>query len=996
MAPDLLYSSQRDPVQYRPGVPRGVRSGSHKDEGEGTHAREIELKRSRGEISCAECRRLKIKCDRQLPCSSCLRRGCASLCPNGSLATGQGTRFVLAATDHLHKRMSKMSERIRQLEDALAIMQSNVSQESHPLLRDELLSLKVDKAPEAEPDPARETPKCIDGLGTLSISDKGPRFYGASGSSELMLMKDDDEERFSSPSASGGSPVSIPSSSSQHSSKSPQLQPEVALFSNAFPFTPIGPAHDMQAKIKDHLPKWDDAVKLAEVYLESAAWLFRSVSRDQLMDDMLPAIYHRSIPDPGHNNVNDYTGPHSLALLLMCFAIGTLVDITQEPYRAVSDHYYQLAKAAIVLQNVLEQPSLITVQTLHLMSIYNSMRQSDGRGDDSGTSMEMSWSLLRQAVQLGLTVYRDSARWGLGRQETERRRILFWDLFVADSWQSLACGRPPCITMPYVDCQFPQDEDARLNEKGKMEPGFGSWMFRFTLECVSEISAKTLTASVPPYSMILDLDAKLRDFPVPSFPDNIPVDLSKPAAVMARYVFSHARETILLNLHKGFFAQAMIDDPVNPLRSQYAPSFLATYRCSSHILKSIRDEFDTIPTLCARFWMPWTYAFSSAVVFGTIVVRGPSSSYAPSSLQELDKACELFSAASQHSTRAAKASAILEKLKVKAHTAYESCLRSKSMPELQAGDNQVMPALKLEKDDELDLFSGRVPLVSSKKGSSASGSSPDVRAAISEETPSPPPSYSKPSPSSPGDGTIRINKIQNPISPLGNAFAGGSQMHQLSALRSPESASPDSAYPPVTWAGAGVGPGFRDIYTEHGADTPGSFPVSSGSYPPTVKLDEWVAPSASRNPQSNSHSSNPDIGMDGMEYDHGRASVSSHQGYIHSHHQFSQPLQHAPPNQQPASRVFHPRLPSQLSHEVTDPRYHAAYAAPQPPPPSSNAPGTYYHPPGSGGTPPELYATAPREFAEMGLASHNSGLNQRWTSFMQDTGLFYGPTGGPM
>ena len=27
------------------------------DEGEGSHAREIELKRSRGEISCAECRR---------------------------------------------------------------------------------------------------------------------------------------------------------------------------------------------------------------------------------------------------------------------------------------------------------------------------------------------------------------------------------------------------------------------------------------------------------------------------------------------------------------------------------------------------------------------------------------------------------------------------------------------------------------------------------------------------------------------------------------------------------------------------------------------------------------------------------------------------------------------------------------------------------------------------------------------------------------------------
>ena len=29
--------------------------------------------------------RLKIKCDKKLPCSSCLRRGCAALCPNGEL-----------------------------------------------------------------------------------------------------------------------------------------------------------------------------------------------------------------------------------------------------------------------------------------------------------------------------------------------------------------------------------------------------------------------------------------------------------------------------------------------------------------------------------------------------------------------------------------------------------------------------------------------------------------------------------------------------------------------------------------------------------------------------------------------------------------------------------------------------------------------------------------------------------------------------------------------
>ena len=70
-----------------------------------------------------------------------------------------------------------------------------------------------------------------------------------------------------------------------------------------------------------------------------------------------------------------------------------------------------------------------------------------------------------------------------------------------------------------------------------------NWMFRFVRDCVGEVAAKVLTASVPPYSTILDLDAKIRDFTIPAFPDNIPLDPSRPATIMARYVLAHSRET---------------------------------------------------------------------------------------------------------------------------------------------------------------------------------------------------------------------------------------------------------------------------------------------------------------------------------------------------------------------------------------------------------------------------------------------------------------------
>jgi len=66
-------------------------------------------------------------------------------------------------------------------------------------------------------------------------------------------------------------------------------------------------------------------------------------------------------------------------------------------------------------------------------------------------------------------------------------------------------------------------------------------------------------------------------------------------------------------IHRSFFAQAIIEHPVNPLKSAYAPSFLATYRASSTILKSVREQFNLWPTSCSRLWQMWTFAFSAAV-----------------------------------------------------------------------------------------------------------------------------------------------------------------------------------------------------------------------------------------------------------------------------------------------------------------------------------------------------------------------------------------------
>lgn len=83
-----------------------------------------------------------------------------------------------------------MSERIRQLEDALAELQSQHSTETHPLLREDLLGVNhKDDEPSISADesgPTGHPSEVLDAFGTLSITDNGiSRFFGPTGGSEV-------------------------------------------------------------------------------------------------------------------------------------------------------------------------------------------------------------------------------------------------------------------------------------------------------------------------------------------------------------------------------------------------------------------------------------------------------------------------------------------------------------------------------------------------------------------------------------------------------------------------------------------------------------------------------------------------------------------------------------------------------------------------------------------------------------------------------------------
>ena len=83
-----------------------------------------------------------------------------------------------------------MSERIRQLEDALALLQASASKDPHPLLCENAIVLDNespdDKVHETEDEGATDVSRA---LGTLTMTDHGlSRFFGSTGGSDLLLV----------------------------------------------------------------------------------------------------------------------------------------------------------------------------------------------------------------------------------------------------------------------------------------------------------------------------------------------------------------------------------------------------------------------------------------------------------------------------------------------------------------------------------------------------------------------------------------------------------------------------------------------------------------------------------------------------------------------------------------------------------------------------------------------------------------------------------------
>ncbi|PFH46879.1 hypothetical protein AMATHDRAFT_68883 [Amanita thiersii Skay4041] len=617
-------------------------------------------------LSCAECRRSKLKCDRVFPCQSCIRRGCAGICPDGALTATKGNKVLMAHAEKLAEQVKVLTLRVQELESALTQSKNDeTSNQPQVLEKDEIEIHQVSKA-----------------IGSLAIgSDGQAKYHGESAGSEyfqelLSLPQDAEVEQ-------EANQLDLPS--------------EIIELMNAFPFGLKDCGYSKMIFVP-YLPPRERAIEILNIYFANVAWMYNPIPRHDFMASIFEPIY----------TATEYidlesTHSHRLSVFFIALANGLLYD--GHPAAFSSARQYQaLSRAALALDSILQEATCATVQALFLMLrfAYNSDRRTN----------EERWLLTGLSARIAQTIglQRDSEGWNLDPEEVQRRRRLFWELFTWDSWTAVVNGRPPALMIQHTDCQFPDDLDSYARNDGETELGWHAWKFRYSATCLATSVQHIFSIRTPPYNALLDIDKMIRRFAMPSHlrSPSRTSDSSRSwsmdsSCAMQQYCALCLRESNLLYIHRSYFAQAIRQDSENPLRHKFAPSVLATFRSACRLISGLRGLYGLHPQVTSQCWFFWSGIYSSCIVLGALVVESPACTLARDAMQELNQALPFYEEGSQ-ACRPPNSLAMLQKLCQRAATIYNT---------FQAGleDTKLRTTNLPDQPDELEVLGGRKSVI---------------------------------------------------------------------------------------------------------------------------------------------------------------------------------------------------------------------------------------------------------------------------------------------
>ncbi|KAF5336144.1 hypothetical protein D9611_006191 [Ephemerocybe angulata] len=468
--------------------------------------------------------------------------------------------------------------------------------------------------------------------------------------------------------------------------------------------------------------------------LATLAWMYTPISEKDFYETVFQNVY------PADDGYQDPLSGHSLSVFFMVLALGTLLDLDLPAHSSEAMQYYQVARAAISLDSVLEEQTIPGIQALVLMCHFMFL------SDMGGPRWVVMGIVVKMAQSIGL--HRDSGKWKLDPEETQKRRELFYEILTYDSWQSLTFGRPPSLATAHIDSKLPHE--TTTTPTGEVEMSFAAWKHKFSAECLSVVHDQVFGTRRPTYDTIQELDKKVREWyvppslMVPGFGNaKIGTEVEQPSIelTMQRYVGFAIKEITLFYMHRGYFAQALEDNSTDPMGSKYASSVFAAHRSAMTFVALIESLYKQQPQLTERMWFLFTHVFSCAIVLGSIAVKSRMP-LARGALDYLDLAHHLFSQVTD-TARTGKILPILQKLKERAHAAHAALANSSQTPGESSSRSSFFgaPSIKTEDDNEstseLSALGGMTRLVarrgtpSSPSYSASNPSSPNLNPSTS-------------------------------------------------------------------------------------------------------------------------------------------------------------------------------------------------------------------------------------------------------------------------
>ncbi|KAK7222982.1 hypothetical protein V2G26_010985 [Clonostachys chloroleuca] len=517
-------------------------------------------RRGRHMVSCAECRRRKLKCDRSVPCSNCVKRECPDICPSGTLNRGNKD---ISTHEHriaqlealLRERSAPIPKDIESHSDYTAFSSQHQQPSASPQPLDH--SPGVGANPSTECNPVSQHTLSVDGLVGLATehvahSVPGPepvyawsahadthpepqmslehgisilprnssshtRTSVALPTQQVPAPRAADDETFGTlvVDRTGRSKYLGPRAGTEWLQNQERPGPSRAMseeveepcprFLDDFPFSPL-PPYRYKEELFSKLPPKEETSILIESYFRSFAWNLTPITRPAF-----DALFGRVYSSTGTNDIFKRIHLHHLSLLFAIFAMGAHHCLEYPPNDPIVEEYIKLAKCCLSQGGFLVKNTIPGLQALSLIGHLSTETERGRRGD-------LAWPLYGLAMRLvqAMGLHRDGSKWNLPPDVIEERRLVFWECYTIDIFQAHCFSRPPLMRANHFDTQLPRPSHVSTHLAAGHDRDYMGKDFKFMKYEIVKVLARlldlTLDVSPPPYERVNDEYEKICAF----------------------------------------------------------------------------------------------------------------------------------------------------------------------------------------------------------------------------------------------------------------------------------------------------------------------------------------------------------------------------------------------------------------------------------------------------------------------------------------------------